>query len=213
MATRILFTGDSITDAGRNREDFFGMGTGYPNLIKATLGFEAPGKHEFLNRGVSGNRVVDLYARIKMDFINLRPDFASVLVGVNDVWHDIVRQNGVETEKYERVYRMMLEEILAALPDVRLVIVSPFLLRGTGTVSETDGTYFKRFFDGVSEKSEVCARLAARYGLPLVSLQEAFDAALTRAPADHWTVDGVHPTVCGHELIRREWLSVCREIL
>lgn len=68
---RILFQGDSITDAGRIRERDDLLGLGYPLLVTANLGLESPGKYEFFNRGISGNRVVDLYARIKMDILNL----------------------------------------------------------------------------------------------------------------------------------------------
>ena len=70
----ILFQGDSITDCGRNREQLEGTGTGYPLLVKAQLGFENPGEYTFINKGISGNRIVDLYARIKADIINLKPD-------------------------------------------------------------------------------------------------------------------------------------------
>lgn len=204
--TRILFQGDSITDAGRNREDFYGLGAGYPHLIRAALGTERPGEYEFLNRGISGNRIVDLYARIKSDFINLSPDVASIYVGVNDAWHEISRQNGVSTEKFERIYDMMLSEIYAALPNIRLILIAPFVLLGTATVSTPDmSDRFERFCTDVDEKSQACERIAKKYGLPLIRLQEIFDAALEKAPADYWTVDGVHPTVCGHELIRREW--------
>ena len=68
---RILFQGDSITDADRSRNDSSRLGRGYPLLVEASLGLEAPGEHEFLNRGISGNRIVDVYARIKCDIINV----------------------------------------------------------------------------------------------------------------------------------------------
>ena len=70
MRKRILFQGDSITDCGRNRVDFYSVGNGYPNLVKATFGYDNAGEYEFINKGVSGDRIVDLYARIKCDFIN-----------------------------------------------------------------------------------------------------------------------------------------------
>ena len=82
---RILFQGDSITDCGRARENDAHVGTGYALLVKSQLGFENPGEYEFYNRGISGNRIVDLYARIKADIINLAPDYISILIGVNDV--------------------------------------------------------------------------------------------------------------------------------
>ena len=78
----ILFQGDSITDCGRNREDFSQVGTGYPLLVKALIGYEHPGEFDFQNRGISGNRIVDVYARIKADIINLKPDYMSILHGL-----------------------------------------------------------------------------------------------------------------------------------
>lgn len=213
MAVRILFQGDSITDAARNRDDFYGMGVGYPNLVKGRLGTEHPLDFEFLNRGVSGNRIVDLYARIKQDFINLHPDVASIYIGVNDVWHEINRQNGVSTEKFEKIYEMLLEEVYEALGEIKLILISPFVLLGTATVSTEDvPDRYERFRADVAEKAAVCKKLAEKYGLPLVELAPIFDAACERAPATHWTVDGVHPTVCGHELITREWLAAFSKI-
>lgn len=77
---KILFQGDSITDAGRGRDNDANVGTGYALLVKASLGFESYGKYEFYNRGISGNRIVDVYARIKSDIINLKPDVMSILI-------------------------------------------------------------------------------------------------------------------------------------
>ena len=98
---RILFYGDSITDMGRERntadDDFrkgLGLGYGYVNFAAAELLQKDPDRYEFINRGISGNRIVDLYARIKADCWNHAPDFISILIGVNDIWHEIEYQNG-----------------------------------------------------------------------------------------------------------------------
>ena len=104
MSKVILFQGDSITDCGRDRNVSESIGTGYPRLTAAKLGFENPGEYTFYNRGISGNRIVDLYARIKLDIINLKPDYMSILIGVNDVWHEVMRKNGVDTKKFEKIY-------------------------------------------------------------------------------------------------------------
>ena len=101
---RILFQGDSITDAGRKREDRSNRGMGYSMLIAAQLGFDYPNEHEFCNRGVSGNRISDLLARVKKDIINEAPDVMSILIGVNDVWHDIIENNGIREDLFERIY-------------------------------------------------------------------------------------------------------------
>lgn len=133
MMKRILFQGDSITDCGRVREDNVHVGSGYALLVKSQLGFENPGEYEFYNRGISGNRIVDLYARIKRDIINLAPDYISILIGVNDVWHEFSMDNGVDADKFEKIYCMLIEEIREALPNVKIMIMEPFCLKGIAT--------------------------------------------------------------------------------
>ena len=101
---KILFQGDSITDCGRDRTNNELIGSGYACLVKANMMFEYPTEYRFFNRGINGNRSVDLYARIKSDIINLQPDYISFLIGVNDVWQEIGSCNGVSAEKYEKIY-------------------------------------------------------------------------------------------------------------
>lgn len=213
MSKRILFQGDSITDCGRQRDNFYGLGGGYPLLVKAALGTDCPDEYEFINRGISGNRIVDLYARIKADFINLNPDYASIYIGVNDVWHEISRKNGVDTAKFEKIYTMLIDEIKAACPDIRLMIISPYVLEGTATCNnEENPDRLEQFRKGVGEKAAVAKKIAEKYSLPLIELQPIFDEACKKAPADYWAADGVHPTSCGHELIKRHWLEAFEKI-
>lgn len=97
----VLFQGDSITDMYRTSTQDEILGIGYPVLVAAQLGYEYPEKYKFINRGINGSRVVDVYARIKSDIINLKPDILSILIGVNDVWHELGgERNGVDAEKY-----------------------------------------------------------------------------------------------------------------
>jgi len=208
MAKRILFQGDSITDCGRDRGYFYGMGNGYPLLVKGVLGLDEPDEFEFINRGISGNRIVDLYARIKLDFINLKPDYASIYIGVNDVWHEINQQNGVDTAKFEKIYTMLIDEVKAACPDTKLMIIAPYVLEGSATCNtEEIPDKLERFRTDVVEKAAVAKKIAEKYSLPLIELQPAFDEACRKAPAEYWTADGVHPTACGHEIIKRLWLD------
>ena len=208
MTKRILFQGDSITDCERDREYFYGMGNGYPLLVKGALGLDAPGEYEVVNRGISGNRIVDLYARIEADFTNLKPDYLSIYIGVNDTWHEVAWENGVDTAKFEKIYTMLLDEIYAACPDVKIILVAPYVLEGSATCNtEEIPDRLERFRTDVAEKAAATERIAARYGLPCISLQPAFDAACEKAPPAHWAADGVHPTPAGHELIKRLWLE------
>ena len=213
MPKRILFQGDSITDCGRDRNDFYGMGNGYANLVKASLGTDCPNEYEFINRGVGGNRIVDMYARIKIDFINLKPDFASIYIGVNDVWHEINKQNGVDTKKFEKIYSMFIDEIKATCPDTKLMIISPFVIEGSATCNtEEKPNKFEMFRNGVAEKAAAAIRIAEKYGIPYVETQSVFDEACTVVEPSYWTRDGVHPTPCGHEIIKRLWISEFNKI-
>ena len=208
MMKRILFQGDSITDCGRKREEFYGMGSGYANLVKASLGMDRPGEFEFLNRGVSGNRIVDLYARMKIDLINLAPDYLSIFIGVNDVWHEIAKENGVATPKFEKIYSMLIDEIREACPNTKLMIIAPYVLEGPSTCDTEENPHrLASFRQDVAEKAAAAKRIAQKYSLPLIELQSAFDEASKLAEPTYWAADGVHPTANGHELIKRLWLE------
>ena len=198
----ILFQGDSITDAGRSRENDALTGHGYPTLVKATLGLDEHGKYEFINKGISGNRIVDLMARIKCDIINLKPDVMSILIGVNDVWHEESYQNGVSTEKFEKFYGMIIEEVKEALPDIKIMILEPFLLKGSASEEK-----WELFRSGVEEKAAASKRIAEKYNLKFVELMHKFDEVYETEPMGYWLSDGVHPSAAGHELIKNAWLK------
>lgn len=204
----ILFQGDSITDAGRSREDDSHLGWGYAIRVKEEMEFEHPNCYRLYNRGISGNRVTDLYARIKEDIINLRPDYMSILIGVNDVWHEFESQNGVSAEKYYKIYAALIEEIKEALPEVKIMLLEPFTLKGTGNQA-----YWEEFHQEVLKRAEKAKSVAKAYDLPFVPLQDKFEEAAKLAPNDYWLVDGVHPTTPGHELIKREWMKAFSELL
>ena len=204
---RILFQGDSITDVDRSYNSDENMGHGYATLTAAQLGYEEAGKVEFFNRGVSGNRIVDVYARIKRDIINLKPDVMSILIGVNDVWHEVDIQNGVDAEKYYKIYSMLVEEIKAALPDIKIMILEPFVENCVATVEKYD--YFRTEVEKRAEKAKL---IAEKYNLKFVPLQNKFDEALQKAPVEFWTRDGVHPTTAGHQIITNEWIKAYKSL-
>ena len=199
---KFVFQGDSITDAGRDRDNIASFGVGYPNLVASELMFKYPGKYEFINEGVSGNRIVDLYARIKQDLINHRPDCLSILIGVNDVWHELNEKNGVAAPKFEMVYSMLIEEIKEALPDIKIFILEPFVLNGSGTER-----YFDEFLADVKLHAQAARKVAEKYNLIFIPLQEVFDEASKLMPPTYWAADGVHPTSAGHALIKEELIK------
>ena len=184
------------------------MGGGYPKLVAAKLGHDFPRQFEFVNRGISGNRIVDVYARIKSDIINLKPDFLSILIGVNDVWHEINYKNGVDANKYEKIYEMMLGEIQAALPQTKIMIMEPFLLEAEATESNAEyPDRYRTFLNEVKLRASKAKVVAEKFGAKFLPLQDKFDAASKNSSATVFTRDGVHPTDAGHYLIAKAYLE------
>ena len=169
---RIVFFGDSITDAGRNREDEMSLGRygyGFVHDVSSTLMYQEPNKYQIYNRGIGGNRSIDLYARIKNDLWNLQPDLISLYVGVNDLWHEIKYKNGLEVERFEKIYKMILDDTLKVLPNVKFMLVTPYVMNGTRTADEIEK------FRDVDKYASVVEKLAKEYHLPLVKLQPVLD--------------------------------------
>lgn len=204
---KILFQGDSITDCGRSRDNDSYLGHGYSNFVKGKLMCDEPGKYILINRGVSGNRIIDVYARIKCDIINLQPDVMSLLIGINDVWHEVSHQNGVDSVKFEKIYDMLISEVLEALPNIKIIILEPFVVKGCATVEAWDF-----FHSETLKRAEVAKRIAEKYSLKFVPLQEKFDAMSVNVLPDYWAGDGVHPTPAGHEFISREWIKAFKTL-
>ncbi len=195
----ILFQGDSITDAGRNRDNDNERGIGYPTLVSAELGLKYPNEYKFINKGISGNRIVDLYARLTRDILPYKPDYLTILIGINDVWHEINDRNGIDNKKFFRLYCMLIEEIKTMLPDIEIFILEPFVLKASAT--EKKWGVFRR---ETEMRAESAKAVAEKFGLTFIPLQDKFDEAEKKAEASYWLGDGVHPTAAGHEIIANE---------
>ncbi len=205
---RILFFGDSITDANRNRESDCTLGAyglGFVRSVAGTLMCEAPDKYEIINRGIGGNRLVDLYARVKIDCWNLEPDVLNILIGVNDVWHEVAAKNGVEIDRFENVYRMMLKETKERLPNTKIIICEPFILKGKVTEEKYDE------FLAVKEYAKVAKKIAEEFHCYFLPLQEKIDAFAEKYGVEACLSDGVHPAVGGAQLIANEWLKLFKK--
>ena len=204
---RIVFFGDSITDMGRVRNSdgkVESYGDSYVFFVAGKLLSENPLKYQIINRGIGGNRVVDLYARIKGDVWNQHPDVLSILIGVNDVWHDFAENpNGVGLTRWEKIYRMLIEETCERLPNTKIMILEPFILHGRATDFNDKYEDFQR----VKSYAVKAKELAEEYGLMFVPLQEKFDEASEKFGAQYYLYDGVHPDVAGAALIACEWLK------
>ena len=202
---KILFQGDSITDGNRSRNNDWNhvMGHGYAYLIAGRLWYnQARKKFEFYNRGISGNKITDLAMRWKEDTIDLHPDILSILIGVNDVSYFISGDERYSAGNYEKDYDALISRTKKELPEVRLVLCEPFILP-VGNIKDNWSIWHSE----IQKRQEIVKKLAINYDAVFVSLQEPFNKACNRAPAEYWIWDGVHPMPAGHELIAREWIK------
>ncbi|MCK5270377.1 MAG: SGNH/GDSL hydrolase family protein [Sedimentisphaerales bacterium] len=206
----ILFQGDSITDAGRvrkrenNANDSKAFGKGYVYFIASQLSADYPSDNfKIYNRGISGNKVFQLADRWDRDCLALKPDVLSILIGVNDIWHALKGKSDGTVEKYEKDYAKLLKRTLKELPDVKLVICEPFVLR-CGAVND-------KWFPEFDKYRAVARKMAANSNAIFVPFQSMFDKAVRQAPAKHWAADGVHPTMAGGHLMAEKWLETVRK--
>jgi lysophospholipase L1-like esterase len=204
----VVFQGDSITDAGRNRDSANAnaagaLGNGYPLLVaSAVLAARPASGLRFYNRGISGNKVPDLQQRWTTDTVDLHPDVLSILIGVNDFWHKLDHGYNGTVQNYEQQYTALLDETRRALPRVHLIVLEPFVLR-TGAV---DARWFPEF----DQRRAAAARVATHARATFVPLQSIFNQRARTAPPEYWAADGVHPTPAGHAVIAEHWRRAAR---
>jgi lysophospholipase L1-like esterase len=201
----ILFQGDSITDAGRKRDQPDAnkqpaFGNGYAWLAASQLLVDSPDADlKFFNRGISGDKVYQLADRWQTDCLDIKPDVLSILVGVNDFAHVFKHGNEGTVEKYESDYRALIKRTKDALPKVKLIICEPFVLT-VGIVDET-------WLPGYKAYRESARRIAEEAGAVFIPFQTMFDQASKIAPPAHWAADGVHPSMPGAALMAHWWLK------
>lgn len=200
----VLFQGDSITDAGRSRSNDDDLGQGYAAMVAAWFSAQYPEKQvRFINRGISGNRAKDLRGRWQEDCLNLKPDWVSILIGINDVWRRYDSGDATAASVYEENYRAILQSIKQNL-SARIIICEPFVLP-----VPPDRANWREDLD---PKIFVARKLAREFNAIYVPLDGIFAAAASQREPAFWASDGVHPAPAGHALIAQSWLKAVRAI-
>jgi lysophospholipase L1-like esterase len=198
----ILFIGDSITDVERNREDSKDLGKGYPLLTAAYLLERYPELNlSFLNRGISGDEITDLSTRWKEDCLVLKPDIISILIGINDVWHNMdMKELSVQesVDKFEFYYRILLETAKEQTK-AQIVLVEPFVLKNP---EELEAWKIE-----LEPRKQIIHKLADEYDADYIELDDKLNKFGNKWGNDYVTVDGVHPTPAGHAIISKSWLE------
>jgi lysophospholipase L1-like esterase len=201
---KLLFIGDSITDADRLPEGeglFAALGNGYVSQVNALLGTVY---HDYniriVNKGISGNTVKDLEVRWQQDVVNHKPDWLSVLIGINDVWRQFdlphTRERHVSIDEYEKTLNRLLDEVNPSLKG--LVLMTPYYIEA----NKTDA--MRAMMD---DYGLVVKRTAERLGAVFVDTQAAFDVVLQSVYPAQLAWDRVHPTATGTMIIAKAFLD------
>ncbi len=189
---KILFQGDSITDMGRKYEDAHDLGFGYPKYAAELIAKRHPETDfEFLDLGISGNKVSDLIARLQKDFIDTEADIVSVLIGVNDTWHRANDRNWLDNKTFEA----QLREVYGAIKEkmgAKLIVLEQFL------IPSEDKDWFREDLD---PKIQVVRALAREYADVFIPVDGLLAAAYIGNDPLRFAEDGVHPTPYGAEFI------------
>lgn len=202
---KLLFIGDSITDCGRARphgEGLFGaLGNGYVQLVDALLGATKPQLSiRIINNGTGGNTVRDLKARWDEDVLALRPDWLSVMIGINDVWRQFDRARQIEIQVSLEEYETTLRELIAqARPTLQgLILMTPFYIEPL----QADTLRAR-----MDEYGAIVKQIAREHDAVFVDTQAAFNRVLEYAHSTSLASDRVHPNAVGHMVIAKAWLD------
>lgn len=198
----VLFQGDSVTDCGRSRDDDSFLGDGYAGKIASVYNALFPYNGvKFVNRGVSGNRVHNLIERYVEDFMDVAPDFISILIGINDVWRRYDSNDPSTQEAFRDHYEYLLKMIKHHMPDTKIMIMEPFVLH---TLPDR-----KTWHEDLDPKIQIIRELAAEYAhfyLPLDGIFASYCASSCKA--EDIAPDGVHPSDFGHSIIASEYIKM-----
>lgn len=191
---KLLFQGDSITDAGRDRNDIHNLGNGYPKYAAKFLAEKYPDiDFEFIDLGIGGDQTKNLVARLDKDFIDIQPDIVSILIGINDVWHYAANREWLSDELFEERYRTVLTA-LKEKTNAKIMMMEPFL------IPVEDKLFFR---EDLYKKIEITRSLAREFADVYLPTDGLLCSAFIGDEPTTFAADGVHPTEKGAEYIGR----------
>jgi acyl-CoA thioesterase-1 len=194
----LLFQGDSNTDWNRVKEDYYDLGGGYVHLVQ-----QAFPHIQVLNRGVSGDRTTELLTRWQKDCLEIQPDYLSIFVGINEVWHKYKWNKPMTSQQFEENYRSLLLQVKERLPLTKLLLLSPFVF--------PIGDYNEQWMPDLIEETAIVEQLSIEFQAIFLNMQQFMDSLLSTHSMQELTYDGVHPTPLGFEFISEEIIKIIRQ--
>ncbi len=202
---KLVMIGDSITDAGRTQPYGEGLfepyGRGYVNLVNALLGAVYPQLMiRVVNVGTSGHTTRDLKARWQRDVIDLKPQWVSCMIGINDVWRQFDMPWQTEVHVLPDEYGANLDELVGqTVGKVQgMVLLTPYYIEP----NRTDGMRAQ-----MDRYGAIVKKIAARHKTLFVDTQAAFDRLLKQYYPGTLAWDRVHPSSIGHRVLAKAFLD------
>lgn len=189
--TRIVFFGDSITQAGVGKTGYI---TKMAEMI-GTLGLAS--KYELIGAGIGGNKIYDLYLRHEEDVIAKKPNIVIIYVGINDVWHKTTSRTGTDADKFERFYNALIKRLQKA--NIQVVICTPTVIgEKYDATNENDGD--------LNAYSNIIRKIASDNQCKLIDLRKAFltyeeKNNIENKASGILTTDRVHLTEAGNQFL------------
>ena len=200
---KIVFFGDSITDCDRDRSDEKSLGNGYVKALADKLHPIYPDMDiDLINKGVSGNEVCDLLARVQRDVIDLKPDAVVIMIGINNTIHQFKYGKELNFKQFERD----LKELVSKLKEAGIVVIflEPFLLPAP------DKKRMRPVFD---KELEIIRKVCIGGCDEFVAYDEMFNGLCETNPYTLYSEDGVHPTFKGSNIIANTSIKAIRKHL
>ena len=210
---KLLFFGDSLTDMshsdGKNDTSCYQYGIGYVFFIAGELTLTYPNKYQIINKGIGGNRLIDLYQRYKRDVLDEKPDVLTILIGVNEILMNISYPSMCKItpiDEFISTYKLMIEDIKKNLPNTKIILMEPFILD-----EESIHDIYPRFKYLYLYQNAV-KDIASKMDVTFISLQDKMNN-LTKTHKIHDILfDGIHTNAAGAKLICDEWIKVFQNL-
>ncbi len=201
---KILFQGDSITDAGRDKRNYHHLGMGYPKFVAPLIEAAYPDvEFEFINFGISGNRTGQLFDRLTQDCISFQPDIVSIMIGINDIWHRYSFEMVPTTDEQLALnYKCILERIKNET-SAKILMLQPY----------TEGEKQARMRPDVERAKLIVNDLAEKYADAYVLTDDLMHADENYGKPDYFTPDGVHPNPNGAAFIAKHYLEAVKPLI
>ncbi|MDL4841893.1 SGNH/GDSL hydrolase family protein [Aquibacillus rhizosphaerae] len=196
---KIVLIGDSITDAGR-MSDPEQLGDGYFRLIRDYYLAKYPHMNlNFVNKGIGGNRVIDLLHRWEQDVISLNPDWVSISIGINDVWRQLDSPNidQIYPEQFIAIYSKLLTNLNEST-DSKIILMEPTIIEED--IDSKGNQLLIPYVKGVKQ-------LAIEFDAFLIPTHDAFVQYLQSNSSYNLTTDGVHMNSIGNMLMKNTWIE------